>query len=83
MKALKPYIKKCFYVAWMMCVQTPPMALAALPKQGDKFDADQYTAYSNRGSKIDYVVWPAVLLKEKEFAEKAVLMRKGVANGKY
>ena len=82
MKELKPYIRKCCYVAWMMCVQTPPMAIAALPKPGNTFDTGQYTAYSKKGSKIDYVVWPAVLIKEKGSAEKAVLMKKGVANGK-
>ena len=82
MKELKPYIKRCFYVAWMMCVQTPPMALAALPRQGDIFDANLYTAYSKRGNKVDFVVWPAVLLKEQQIAEAAVVMRKGVANGK-
>ena len=82
MKELKPYIKRCFDVAWMMCVQTPPMALAALPRQGDTFDATLYTAYSKRGNKVNFVVWPAVLLKEKQFGENAAVMRKGVADGK-
>ena len=82
MKALKPYIKRCVYVAWMMCVQTPPMAFATLPRQGDKFDVNLYSPYSKCGHNVDFVVWPAVLLKEQEFAETPVVMRKGVAEGK-
>lgn len=74
--ALKPYIKKCVHVAWLMCVQTPPMAIAALPKHGEKLDTNLYREYSRRGQTVDFVVWPVVLLKEPQ-NEMLSVMTKG------
>lgn len=79
--ALKPYIKKCVHVAWLMCVQTPPMAIAALPKHGEKLDTNLYREYSRRGQTVDFVVWPVVLLKEPQ-NEMLSVMTKGVAEVK-
>lgn len=79
--ALKPYIKKCVHVAWLMCVQSPPMAIAALPKHGEKLDTNLYREYSRRGQIVDFVVWPVVLLKEPQ-NEMLSVMTKGVAEVK-
>lgn len=81
-KTLKPYIKRCVHVAWLMCVQIPPMRLVPNPRPGDKFDTSMYSAYSKSGPIVDYAVWPAVLLTEPKSTEKPKLMRRGVAEGR-
>lgn len=68
-------------MAWLMCVQTPPMAIAALPKHSEKLDTNLYRFYSKRGQTVDYVVWPVVLLKEPQ-KEMPSVMTKGVAEAK-
>lgn len=80
---MKPYIKKCIHVAWLMGIQTPPMSVASLPQHGEDFDSNIYSAYKTRSAAIDYVVWPAVILTEpKTPTEKPAVMNKGVAEGK-
>ena len=65
-----------------MCVQSPPMVIVPPARRGETFDASLYSTYNTRGETVDFIVWPAVLLKEpKSEYEKLVLMRKGVAEG--
>ena len=75
-KALKPYIKKAVFVSWMMCVQTPPMALVEAPRHGDAFDSSFYQEYTDKGPYIDYIAWPVVLLHEH-----GPMISKGIAQG--
>lgn len=74
--ALKPYIKKCLFLGWMMAVQSPPLVLSTCQSSA-KFDKDMYKEYTQSGQTVDYVVWPALLLHEK-----GPLLGKGVAQGK-
>ncbi|XP_045205557.2 uncharacterized protein LOC123557875 [Mercenaria mercenaria] len=62
--ALKPFIKKCIFLGWMMVVQSPPLALAVCHPE-EEFDKNIYKEYTTRGPKVSYVVWPALLLHEK------------------
>ena len=57
------------------------MAIAALPKHGEKLDTNLYREYSRRGQTVDFVVWPVVLLKEPQ-NEMLSVMTKGVAEVK-
>lgn len=60
---LKPYIKKCLFLGWMMVVQSPPLVLASC-KKGDTFNKDMYKDYTKSGPTVQYAVWPALLLHE-------------------
>ncbi|XP_045205550.2 uncharacterized protein LOC123557873 [Mercenaria mercenaria] len=62
--ALKPFIKKCIFLGWMMVVQSPPLALAVCHPE-EEFDKNLYKEYTTRGPKVSYEVWPALLLHEK------------------
>lgn len=82
-KALKPYIKKCVQLAWMMCVQTPPMVTAPLPRHDQPFDTTLYRCYKRQGAYVEFVVWPAVLLHEpRTKTEQNRIICKGVIQGK-
>ncbi|XP_053400220.1 uncharacterized protein LOC128545988 [Mercenaria mercenaria] len=74
--ALKPFIKKCIFLGWMMVVQSPPMILAEC-KPGENFQKEAYKEYTQRGSIINYVVWPALLLNQG-----GPVVGKGVAQAK-
>ncbi|XP_045205556.2 uncharacterized protein LOC123557874 isoform X2 [Mercenaria mercenaria] len=74
--ALKPFIKKCIFLGWMMVVQSPPMTLAEC-KPGENLEKEAYKEYTQRGSIIDFVVWPALLLNQG-----GPVVGKGVAQAK-
>ena len=70
-------------MAWLMCIQTPPMSVASFPQHGENFDSNVYNPYKTRSTAIYYIVWPAVTLTEpKTTTEKPVVVNKGVAEGK-
>ncbi|XP_069130935.1 uncharacterized protein [Argopecten irradians] len=56
------FYKECARVTWYMNVQMPPLSLAPKPARGSAFDTDMYALYTQSGTKVDYVVWPACLL---------------------
>jgi hypothetical protein len=60
----------------MMVVQSPPMTFAEF-KPNEEFRKEIYKEYTTRGSHIDYVVWPALLLNQD-----GPIVGKGVAQGK-
>lgn len=47
------------------------------PKSGDEFDRDIYRFHTKSGSKIDFLVWPALYLANGEY-----LLLQGVAQAK-
>lgn len=59
-----------------MCVQDPPVELVFTGRKGEPFDETFYTYYTKSGNKIDYVVWPVILLYKD-----GPVIRKGVAEG--
>ena len=61
----------------MMCVQTPPMAVAKPAKSGSTFGSAMYKQYTVKGPCVDYIVWPAILLHEN-----GPVISKGVAQEK-
>ncbi|XP_060602792.1 uncharacterized protein LOC132755875 [Ruditapes philippinarum] len=73
---LKPFIKKCIFLGWMMVVQSPPMCLATC-KEGERFDSNIFKVYTKSGPTVDFVVWPALYLHEN-----GPLIGKGVAEAR-
>ncbi|XP_052277966.1 uncharacterized protein LOC127876661 isoform X1 [Dreissena polymorpha] len=75
--AMKPFIKKCLFLCWMMVVQGPPLCFDWSTKHGSKFDASLYKQYTKSGNTVDYVVWPTMFLHES-----GPVILKGVAQPK-
>lgn len=71
------YIMKCIELCWFMHLNDPPIHIDFKVKPGDKFDTNKFKIYTKSGNKIDYVVWPPVLLHEG-----GPLLCKGVSQGK-
>lgn len=59
-----------------MKVQSPPMVFHKCEHEVD-FDRNLYKEYVTSGRKVNYVVWPALLLHEE-----GPIVCKGVAEGK-
>ncbi|KAH3881000.1 uncharacterized protein LOC127878909 [Dreissena polymorpha] len=62
--AMKPFVKKCLFLCWMMVVQGPPLCFDWSTKHGSKFDSSLYKQYTKSGNTVDYVVWPTMFLHE-------------------
>ena len=60
-----------------MHLQTPPVHLDVDIETNTKFDANKFKQYTKSGSKIDYLVWPYLLLHKD-----GPVLCKGVAQGK-
>ncbi|KAK3100067.1 hypothetical protein FSP39_014227 [Pinctada imbricata] len=58
------YFKKCVTLCWMMRVQEPPVVLSFDCEKGKTVNADLYRHYTRTGTKIDFMVWPAMILYE-------------------
>ncbi|KAL4230975.1 hypothetical protein ACF0H5_011348 [Mactra antiquata] len=74
-KAVQQYIKKCTNICWLMVVQDPPLFFDRDVKEYEEFDKSRYREYTKSGSRIEFLVWPAMYLK------KGTLLVKGVAQG--
>jgi len=72
-KTAKQYIEKCVEICWMMAIHDPPLHVDFSVKQGDEFNDQIYTSYSNSGSKVQCLVWPPLFR-----GVGGVLLRKGV-----
>ncbi|XP_060569583.1 myosin-9-like [Ruditapes philippinarum] len=57
-EACTPYIQKCAEICWLMALHDPPLLMKMDVKQGEKFDTNIYTVYSQSGQSIDFLVWP-------------------------
>ncbi|XP_052280087.1 uncharacterized protein LOC127877844 isoform X1 [Dreissena polymorpha] len=66
-KKLSPFMDRCTELSWFMINQTPPICLDETIRQpGDDFDRDAYRFYKHHGTKLDYIVWPALYMASKE-----------------
>ncbi|CAC5403598.1 unnamed protein product [Mytilus coruscus] len=72
---VETFIKKTLSLCWLMNIVDPPAIL--ITESSGKFNTDLFKFYTKSGSKVDYVVWPAVFLHEG-----GPLICKGVAQGK-
>ncbi|XP_052798489.1 myosin-9-like [Mya arenaria] len=74
--AVDSFLKECFTLCWLMCVQDPPVVFGPFPRRGDRFETDAYKAYTSSGPFVDFVVWPALYLHED-----GPVLCKGIAQG--
>ncbi|KAL3878218.1 hypothetical protein ACJMK2_030586 [Sinanodonta woodiana] len=63
-KDMKEYINECFQVCWLMAIQDVPVVMGHMPKRFEDFNIKLYKPYSRSGSKIEFTVWPPLLLHE-------------------
>ncbi|XP_052808187.1 uncharacterized protein LOC128237042 isoform X2 [Mya arenaria] len=79
MKKLTSYMDRCSELCWYMVNQNPPVCLDETVRQsGDEFERESYRFYSHSGSKLDYIIWPALYLASQE----GFLLVRGVAQPK-
>ena len=57
------YIENCLKVCYFAAVQDPPMFLDFKPGE-DTFDRQVYKEYTQMGTKVKFLVWPALFLHE-------------------
>ena len=57
------YIKNCLKVCYFAAVQDPPMFIDFEPGE-DTFDRQVYKEYTQMGTKVKFLVWPALFLYE-------------------
>ncbi|KAL3878893.1 hypothetical protein ACJMK2_031221 [Sinanodonta woodiana] len=69
---LHQFTDRCVEIAWLMCLQDPPMFMETC-RPGD-VKSDKYKSYTRSGRVIQYCVWPCVL----QYRD-GPLMMKGVA----
>ncbi|KAL4230974.1 hypothetical protein ACF0H5_011347 [Mactra antiquata] len=74
-KVVQEYIKKCTNICWLMVVQDPPLFFDLDVTEYEEFDKSRYREYTKSGTKIEFLVWPAMYLK------KGTLLVKGIAQG--
>lgn len=70
------FLKECFKICWLMAIQDPPVVLRNTDRKGDVFNADLFKPYTKSGSKIEFIVWPPLLLYDG-----GPVLCKGVAQG--
>ncbi|KAK3580471.1 hypothetical protein CHS0354_035515, partial [Potamilus streckersoni] len=72
--ACQDYIAECIRVCWLMCINLPSMYISA--ETEEVFNPDLYTSYTKSGTKMSYVVWPALFQ-----CENGPKLKKGIAQG--
>ncbi|XP_060582833.1 uveal autoantigen with coiled-coil domains and ankyrin repeats-like [Ruditapes philippinarum] len=70
------FTAECVEICWFMVIQDPPVVFAPLLSRGENFNNDYYKPYTISGPKVDYAVWPPLLLHEG-----GPILAKGVAQG--
>ncbi|WAQ97967.1 hypothetical protein MAR_022340 [Mya arenaria] len=71
-KATEQYTKACIAVTWSATVDETPIEIQ-IPKRGEIVDRHKFDPYISRGDKIDFVVWPAILLQDGRLLYKGVV----------
>jgi len=74
MKGIRSFIHQCVYLTWLMAVQDPPVEIEPAAEAGARFDQNVYRHHTNTGSRIAFVVWPALRV-----CKDGPLLCKGVA----
>ena len=74
---MKPFIKECLRISWLTVVQRPPMCFLWEDGLVNRKATQVYVPYTRFGTVLDYIVWPALLLREE-----GEIIAKGVAQFK-
>ncbi|XP_056012096.1 uncharacterized protein LOC125681059 isoform X2 [Ostrea edulis] len=71
------YTVRCMQLCWMMAIQDPPMLLHFGPAQNEDFDKNVFRLYTKQGNRVDFIVWPALVLHVNgPIVQKGVLQPK-------
>ncbi|KAK3594522.1 hypothetical protein CHS0354_030868 [Potamilus streckersoni] len=74
---IEPYMDECVELCVLMNIQEPPLELRGLMCSScTSFDTSAFQPYTKSGTKIDYIVWPAMHLYRG-----GPLLCKGIAQG--
>ncbi|KAK3594524.1 hypothetical protein CHS0354_030871 [Potamilus streckersoni] len=74
---IRPYMEECVAICLLINIQEPPMELIGFVPSSDLgFDLSVFRAFTESGSKIKYIVWPALYLYQN-----GPILCKGVAQG--
>lgn len=60
--AILSYVKQSTDICTAMLKQVPSLVFGEIPQRGNDFAKADYKEYSAKGTKVDYVVWPALYL---------------------
>ncbi|XP_053400476.1 uncharacterized protein LOC123558245 [Mercenaria mercenaria] len=71
---VQAFFRGCVELCWLMNLQDPPLVFGEIPNQMDVFDTNKYKYYTQTGPYVNYIVWPALLLKTN-----GSLLSKGIA----
>jgi len=75
-KVLK-FVQRCTELCWLMVIKEPPMVLVHDQMEGKLIDRNLFSVYTKRGSVVDFVIWPALILYKN-----GPILSKGVVQGK-
>lgn len=60
-----PFFGKCVYLCWCLTLEVPQLYLDINePPKGSVIDKDLYREFTKGGKRVQYSVWPPLLLKE-------------------
>ncbi|KAH3842752.1 uncharacterized protein LOC127876540 isoform X1 [Dreissena polymorpha] len=71
------YIDGCVKLCWLMNAHDPPVVFSPPVSPNSDFDLSIYKAYTESGSKVQFIVWPALHLHEG-----GPILERGVAQGR-
>ncbi|XP_071126133.1 uncharacterized protein [Mytilus edulis] len=71
------FVERCTDLCWSMVINAPSMVLVYDQPEGVLIDKNMFTVYTKQGPIIDFVVWPALILRTD-----GPILAKGAAQGK-
>ncbi|CAG2245043.1 unnamed protein product [Mytilus edulis] len=71
------FVERCTDLCWSMVIKAPSMVLVYDQPEGVPIDKNMFTVYTKQGPIIDFVVWPALILRTD-----GPILAKGAAQGK-
>jgi hypothetical protein len=70
-------VQRCTELCWSMVIKEPPMVLVHDQMEGQPIDFNLFSVYTKRGSVVEFVIWPALILNKN-----GPILSKGVVQGK-
>ncbi|XP_052280624.1 FYVE and coiled-coil domain-containing protein 1-like isoform X9 [Dreissena polymorpha] len=62
---IQPFVQESIRICWLMNLHDPPLTCTqTVWAHGTAFDGNMYECYKCVGDKIDFIVWPALLMSE-------------------
>lgn len=61
---VKDFVHECVTICWLMTLQDPPLSFYTDVRNGEVFDSNRYKAFTVTGNRIDFIVWPPLLLQK-------------------